>query len=418
MSVIEFCNRRTASTGGTNTFLKTVSAFANYDGGEIIFGVDDNGEVTGIQDPEQACLTIENKINDCIHPQPDYRISINRRQGTVTLKISEGLNKPYTYKAKAYRRNDTVTIEVDEQELFRLVLQGKNLNYEQLKADHQDLTFQCLKKKLMEVTGIEVFNKDILKTLSLYSDKNGYNHAAELLSDHNSFPGIDTVRFGESINIIRKRTTLEHECILHEMDQSLEIFQDYYQFEEIHGKKRSRVELIPESAYREAIANALIHRVWDVETQIRIFMFDDRIEITSPGGLPAGISKQEYLDGTVSVLRNPIIGSVFYRLGLVEILGTGVRRIRNMYRDSERKPEFDIYDNSIRVILPVIGKSQLTEDEKLIFNVLDNDRPESMSEIAAQVPFGRSKINGILKELQKKQYIRVQGNGRGTRYLK
>lgn len=86
-------------------------------------------------------------------------------------------------------------------------------------------------------------------------------------------------------------------------EKTLEVFQDYYQYEEIQGSDRKKVEKIPEAAFREAIANALIHRVWDVESQIKVSMFDDRIEIISPGGLPSGITEDEYLSGKLSVLK-------------------------------------------------------------------------------------------------------------------
>ena len=108
----------------SNTFLKTVSAFANYDGGQIIFGVGDTGERIGLKDPAETCLAIENKINDAIRPQPQYELSVNEKDKTVTLTVEAGPAKPYTYQSKAYRRNDTATIEVDEPELSRLILQG------------------------------------------------------------------------------------------------------------------------------------------------------------------------------------------------------------------------------------------------------------------------------------------------------
>ena len=106
----------------TNTFLKTVSAFANYDGGTIIFGIADDGSVSGISDPDGFALSIENKVNDGITPHPDYTISINRTDKTVSLEVRRGASKPYLYKAKAYKRNDTATIEVDNNEFTRMVL--------------------------------------------------------------------------------------------------------------------------------------------------------------------------------------------------------------------------------------------------------------------------------------------------------
>ena len=91
----------------TNTFLKTVSAYANYDGGQIRFGVADDGKVIGLANPMQACLDIENKINDTIRPQPQYSLSICEQDKTVILTVESGRNTPYIYKSKAYRRNDT-----------------------------------------------------------------------------------------------------------------------------------------------------------------------------------------------------------------------------------------------------------------------------------------------------------------------
>ncbi len=83
------------------------------------------------------------------------------------------------------------------------------------------------------------------------------------------------------------------------------MFRKYYEYEQIRGSAREQISLIPEEAFREAAANALVHRTWDVNSQINIAMFHDKIQITSPGGLPKGISEEEYLRGGISILRNP-----------------------------------------------------------------------------------------------------------------
>ena len=114
----------------TNTFLKTVSAFSNYNGGMILFGVDNDGNVKGLPDVKQACLDIENKINDSISPQPNYMLELQNNDQTIKLTVKSGLQKPYLYKSKAYKRNDTATIEVDTLEFSRLVLEGKNISFE------------------------------------------------------------------------------------------------------------------------------------------------------------------------------------------------------------------------------------------------------------------------------------------------
>ena len=400
----------------SNTFLKTVSAFANYDGGQIIFGVGDTGERIGLKDPAETCLAIENKINDAIRPQPQYELSVNEKDKTVTLTVEAGPAKPYTYKSKAYRRNDTATIEVDELELSRLILQGRNIHYEELPADTQELSFSELERRAKQEIGIKSLNKDILKTLNLYHDGEGYNHAAELLADHNHFPGMDIARFGEDISIILKRAVLEKESILSELEKAVELYRDYYQYEEIRGMDRVKVENIPEEAFRETIANALIHRTWDVNAQIRVLMFEDRIEVSSPGGLPAGLSEEEYLKGNISMLRNPILGNVFYRLHIVEILGTGIIRIKEAYKESQKKPVFEVFENSIKVTLPVISSINLNADEAVVYDVLRKNYPKSISEIMEEVPFGKSKTAALLKRMVENHYVTIVGSGRGTKY--
>lgn len=400
----------------TNTFLKTVCAYANYGGGEIRFGVDDDGASIGLLDPEQSCLDIENKINDTIRPQPNYDLKVNEKDKTVTLFVHPGRNKPYTYKSKAYKRNDTATIEVDNLELTRLILEGKNMNYEELPSKEQNLTFHTLKEALEKNLKIQAFNQDILKTLNLYNESEGYNHAAELLSDNNCFPGIDIAKIGESINIIQKRVLLENASILIELEKVVEIYRDYYQYEQIDGIERKKVERIPEMAFRETIANALIHRTWDVPAKIRVMMYDDRIEVSSPGGLPTGLSKEEYLNGSISILRNPILGNVFYRLNIVEILGTGIIRIQQAYQNNMVKPVFKILDNSITVVLPVMNELHFTKDEQIVYEVLSKVKSKSISEIVNATPFGKSKVTGLLKVLEEKNCILIEGNGRGTKY--
>lgn len=401
----------------TNTFLKTVSAFSNYDGGEILFGVDDDGNIKGLSNVKQACLDIENKINDSISPQPNYTLEIQNSNQTIKLNVKSGLQKPYLYKSKAYKRNDTSTIEVDTLEFSRLVLEGKNIRFEELPYKDQKLSFEILQSNLKEKIQIETFNKDTLKTLNLYDDVNGFNNAAGLLADKNHFPGIDIVKFGENISIIQKRITFENTSVLDIYEKALNVFRDYYQYEVIQGADRKMVEKIPEAAFREAIANTLIHRVWDVDLQIRVSMFDDRIEVVSPGGLPSGITEDEYLSGKLSVLRNRNLANVFYRLGFVEIFGTGITRIKQIYSEASVKPSFEVSENAIQIVLPIYEENaNLTEDEKVVYKFLSKNMLKSMSEIAPYISFGKSKTTKLLKDMEQKGVIAIEGKGKGTKY--
>lgn len=403
----------------TNSFLKTVSAFSNFGTGKILFGVADDGAILGINDPEQKCLDIENKINDSISPKPDYALSINRLNNVITLEVNEGRYKPYFYKGKAYRRSDTASVEVDQIELKRLTLEGKNLYFESLANDAKDITFDELEKSLIDKLGVTEVNDDTLRTLGLYTKEGRLNNAASLLADKNDFSGIDVARFGNSIDEILDRESFIHMSVITQYDKALAMYRRYYQYEQIKGADRVLIEKVPEKAFREAVANALVHRTWDINANIRISMYDDRIEIASPGGLPSGISEDEYLHGNISTLRNPVLGNIFFRLHYIEMFGTGIKRIVDAYKDCPIKPRFEIKDNSITVTLPVLSATMsVTSDENKLIELLNSEMRYSSSEIAEKLNWSKDKTVRNLNNLMDAGYVIKYGTGRGTKYSK
>lgn len=400
----------------TNTFLKTVSAFANFGDGEIIFGIDDSGNVCGIDDTTRACLDIENKINDSIAPKPNFELIVNK-DNTIQLKVYKGSYAPYLYKGKAYRRSDTATVEVDQMELRKLVLEASNLYFEELSCQKEDLTFHTLRSQMMKILEITDLSNDILRTLGLLTKQKEYNNAASILSDTNDFYGVDIARFGKSINEIMDRKIVQHESIFNQQDIAIEFYQRYYQYDEISGIERKTIELIPEKAFREAVANALVHRDWSFPSHVRIAMYSDRVEIYSPGGLPNGITKEEYLKGEISCFRNPILANVFFRLHYIEMFASGIKRILDVYKNYDRKPQFDITDHSICVILPVVTSNfEVTLDESKIIECLKNGKQLSCSELCKQTGFNKAKVVRQVNSLIEKKYVSRIGNGRATKY--
>lgn len=399
----------------TKTFLKTVSAFANYATGEIVFGIQDDGTVIGLEDPIEECLRIENMINDCIEPTPRFTLDPNMKERTVTLTVFEGPDKPYLANGKAYRRSDSATIEVDRIEYGRLVLEGRNLTYDELPAENQNLSFATLESRLQSEVGIERLDDDVMKTLELLNTC-GYTNAAAMLSEQNDFAGIDIVRFGSDISELLDRSTLEGVSAITQLEKALEMYRSYYRYEKIEGSRRILVELVPEAAFREAVANAIVHRTWDVRANVTVSMFADRIEVCSPGALPAGLSKDEYLGGRISLLRNPILANVFFRLRYIEKFGTGVLRINEAYRDLDSKPSFDIRATSIVVTLPVSGGIKMSPDERSVMDVLSRGMILTRAEIASRTTLSKDKTVRILNALLAKNVIEKQGSGRGTRY--
>lgn len=268
-------------------------------------------------------------------------------------------------------------------EYNRLILEGCNQTFEEITSFNQQLTFAKLETEFIRVMGIEKINKDILKTLELYSDQSGFNNAAALLADDNQFTGIDIIRFGDTIDEIMDRESLENISILSQLEKTLQMFRKYYQYEKIEGVERKCIDKIPEKAFREAIANALIHRMWDIPASIKVSMYADRIEISSPGGLPAGISEEEYLNGQISILRNPIIGNI--------------------------KPSYQCFSNSIKVILPVIRENyDLNEAEQILVNILKGKEKMSRSEIEKAAEMEKSKAVRTLNSLIEKKILKKQ----------
>jgi Predicted transcriptional regulator containing an HTH domain and an uncharacterized domain shared with the mammalian protein Schlafen len=401
----------------TRSFLKTISAYANYSGGKVIFGVTDNYKIVGIEHLKESCEQIETMINDNINPAPDYSMQVNS-DNTICVTVNEGLYKPYLYKNKAYKRNDSETIEVDRFEFNRLVMEGLNQTFEKQDTKIKNLSFHTLEEELISKLNIHDLNNDILKTLDLMTSDGHYNKAAELLADHNDMPGIEMVKFGTDINVIKEHLSLKGISILTQFSHSMDQYRRYYQYEKIEGVNRETVSLIPENAFREAVANALIHREWDIAEDIRVLMFDDHIEIISPGGLPNGISTQEYLNGQISLLRNPIIGNVFFRLNYIEKFGTGIRRINAAYQYSLLKPEYSIYENSIKVLLPVIDNNllNLNDDQKEIIRILGNSRVLSRKQISEESGFNRDKTIRTLNELIRKNIVKKAGSTKAAKY--
>lgn len=399
----------------SKTYLKTVSAFANYGTGKIVFGVDDDGSVVGLDDPEDACLKIEHAINDSLSPVPRFTLDVDEGD-VVVLTVHEGAAKPYLCHGKAYRRADSSTVAVSKLEYNRLVMAGANMTFDALESGCQELSFERLKGELSDKMGLKDLDDSALISLELMSPAGVYNNAAALLADANRFVGTDIVRFGDSVSKILSRHTFEGMSVLSQMEQALAVFDEYYAYEEVVGATRVAKTLIPREAFREAVANALVHRCWDVRANTKISMFSDRIEVVSPGGLPDGITERQYLEGGPSVARNPILANVFFRLGYIERFGTGIPRIIEAYANWVESPLFDVSDSMIVVTLPVENRMPATADEVAVLDALAKGIALTRSEISISTGMSKDKAIKLLNSLLAKKLVKRCGAGRATRY--
>lgn len=400
------------------TFLKTVSAFANYGTGRILFGVNDSGEAVGLEDPIADALRIENMINDSLDPVPRYSLEVDEDAGTVCLTVHEGRAKPFLCSGKAYRRSDSASVEVDRVELARLILSGQNLTFDELPSRWGDLSFRLLSDRCASRLGLTSFDDNTLRTLGLMRADGSYTNAAEMLSDRNGLPGVDVVRFGASVSELLDRKAVTGESVLAQYDAAMEMYDRYCAYEVVAGSVREKVERVPREAFREAVANALVHRTWDVAANVTIGIHDDRVVVSSPGGLPEGVSAGEYLGGGISVPRNPILANVFFRLGYIEQFGTGIARINEEYEDMAVKPSFTIRENSLVVTLPYAAETSvgLSPDESAVLRELSRTLLLSRGDVERRTGFSKDKVVRILNNLALRGLVAKEGAGRSRRY--
>lgn len=297
------------------------------------------------------------------------------------------------------------------------MIEGSNRSYEELASADQELSFVELESLLKERKGISELSDDVMRTLGLRDVEGKYNNAAAILADKNSFPGIDIARFGKSSDEILERVDLRGESLLTQFAKAVEIFRRNYTLQRIQGVERVELELIPEEAFREALANAVAHRTWDTNSAVRLSLYADRIEIVSPGGLPAGLSSDEYLNGQLSLLRNPILANVLFRLGYIEMFGTGIARINIIYRNSFTKPSFLIRHASIQVTLPLISDlTAFNEREVRILQAMQEGVEYTRAQLEDAAGLSKHEALRTLAPLIQQGVIVKQGKASRVRY--
>lgn len=416
----------------TKTLLKTVSAFANYHDGKIIIGISDNGNIVGVENSRQLRLNIENAINDNINPRPYYEIesTIYKNFELLVIKVFKGDYTPYIYDRKAYQRLDTSSVEVDKTQYDELVLLGKNLTYEELIYGSSDLKFNLLEKWLRESLDIRGVDENILKSMELYKN-DSYNNAAALLADKNKYSeiGLDLICYQDNSMLeIKDRVQMSGVSIIEYYEKSMAFYYKHVNKRDIiMSEKRITYDEIPLVAYREAIANAIIHRDYSKRGHSRIEFFEDRVEIVSIGGLPIGISEEEFINGNFTHPRNRIIMDVFLRMKLIEKLGTGIRRIKSIYSTYSEKPIFEVMKNSIKITLPKIESIRTQIYENLNNNLLNMEEAKLLNyikscdtvtrvDVEKYMGIKKTKATILINKLLKNKLITKRGTGRSLKY--
>ena len=388
-------------TNKPKSWLKTVSAFANGIGGALIFGISDKEEIIGLDNYKKDSENISEIIKTKIEPLPKVTLKhyLIEDKNIIILFVHSGKETPYYFTEgghqTAYIRLGNESIPAKNSDLINLILKGKNRSYDSLGTDikKDNVSFTKLKSLYYLKTGNEFTDSD-LESFGLVNKDNFLTNAGALLADE---PIIKHSRiFCTRWNGLDMTSGIEEALNDNEFEGSiLLLLQNAENFIKVNTKKKwkkgneSRIEMpdYPERAIQEVLVNAIIHRDYAIiGSEIHIDIYDDRIEIYSPGGMFDGSFIQEQNIMEISSLRrNPIIADLFNRIHLMERRGSGLKKIISSYQNAinytqEKEVEFKSTQKDFKVILKNLNykvaikngdKVAIKSDDKVAIKIQD-----------------------------------------------
>ena len=354
------------------SWLKSVSAFANGIGGTLFFGIDNDRNVIGLADAQTDAETISRLIKERITPYPNFILAPERENGKdiLVLSVSAGRSTPYYYKAdgitEAYIRIGNESVIAPSYVLNQLLLKGMNRTYDALDSeyDFKDYAFSKLSERYKAWTGNSMVEK-LFDSFEMRDEHGKLTNAGALLAD--DAPIKHSRLFCTRWNGLDKSGGMVDALDSAEYSGSLIILlNEGVGFVNRNMKTRwkktanSRIEM-PDYCERsvfEALVNALIHRDYLIlGSEVHIDIYDDRLTITSPGGMADGTRIQERdISNISSTRRNPVLADIFGRLGYMERQGSGFKKITESYRAAhnyrdELEPKFFSDASSFQVTL-------------------------------------------------------------------
>ena len=345
---------------------KAVVAFLNSNEGGIIYiGIDKTGHPIGVLNADQDQLLIKDRLKNNILPSCmglfDLVIECKDDKDIIKLIVAGGYEKPYYIKKYglsekgAFIRIGSSSEPMPTRQIEQLFAKRTRHSISNIKSTKQNLHFQQL--HIYYQGAGKVLNDQFANNLELLTENNKYNYVAYLLNDKNTisvklarYNGFDRVDLSES-------NEYGYESIIKATQQVLDKLNlENRTLTKITAKERQEKRLWNEIALREAVVNAFVHNDYTKELAPKFELFDNRLEITSNGGLPDGLSRDEFFEG-FSIPRNKELMRIFKDLDLVEQLGSGIPRILQVYN----KDVFQFSDNFLRIVLPAAETNSKTE---------------------------------------------------------
>ena len=420
----------------TSELKKEVVAFANTCDGIIYIGVNDKGEVIGVENSDDIIERAGASIRNAIKPDVSMYVTLNVEQvenkNIVVIRVQRGVSRPYYIAEKGlkpsgvYIRQGNSSVPASEDYIRQMIKETDGDSFEKLRSLNQELTFNYAD---MIFKNADISFGDIQKkTLGIIGEDNLYTNLGLLLSDQCVHTLKIAIFEGKEKGIFKDRKEFKG-SLLKQITEAFEYIDLLNKTQAtFEGLIRKDERDYPVEAIREALLNAVVHREYSFGASTLVNIYEDRIEFLSLGGIISGLSLEAVMLG-VSQSRNEKLADVFYRLHLIEAYGTGIQKILLNYKNYNLKPVFKAETGAFQVILPNIHYQSETEENiekqplglddeyKKIINFLEQGT-KSRKEIQEYIELSQSKIITMLRELLALGLIRKIGNGKNTKYQK
>ena len=432
---MEYENERTEfKSRVTDEIYKEVIAFANTDGGVIYVGIDDQGNVVGLEDTDGSYTRLTNGVRDAI--QPDVTMFVRyvlQDDRVIRIEVSEGSYKPYYLKGKGLKptgvfvRQGTSSVPASPDLIRRMIRDSDGGVFEEMRTPEQGLTFDeaavAFKRYGVDfdedkyvALGVRSLNDSAYTNLGLLcSDQCRHTVKIAVFGDRENTAFKDAREFGGSIF----RQLDDSYAYLSLCNRTLSVFE---------GLERIENKDYPDEALREALLNALVHRDYSFSGSIVVNVNDDAMEFISLGGLVPGLTAEDVRSG-ISQPRNRRLAEIFHRLKLIESYGTGIRRIYALYSNCSEQPEIVVTPNVFKLILPNMNAAaEKTKQEKLAR--LDEATPQmkpvldyltvhgemSEKDVEALLGIKKTRVYLLARQMSERGLIEIVGRGAGKRF--
>jgi len=413
------------TTGELKEGIVSLASMLNKNGkGTLYFGVRNDGEVIGQQIGDRTLREISQGIANAIKPQVIPTIIMELCDDKNVIKVAvEGDERPYSAYGKYYMRSADEDREISPQQLRSLMLSVSD-SIVNIEANNQELTFDQL-KMLYVGNGLTLRENTFKQNLNLLTRDGAYNLMAAILADINSYSIKVAVFRGTDKTDLVKRNEYGYKCMLVAVKQVLDYMEALNDtVVDVGGSLRKESRLFDFSCFREAWLNACLHNRWSRQTPPAVYMFDDRIEIVSVGGLPDGLTLEEFYEGKSKPV-NLELQQIMVQLDYIEQTGHGVPLIVSKYG----KEVFDITENFITVTIPLNKKKKAENDllkkekqliderDEEILRLMKKNSSIKVSEISKLVGLGTTTITKRIRQLREMGIIERIGAKKNGQWI-